>query len=65
MHDHGSNPIALLLTIDRREPIGGTVASERGPACEFSGWIGLAAVLDRLISESTANQDRPAPRSPA
>jgi hypothetical protein len=64
MHELGSNPIAVLVTIERREPLGGTVGPERGPAAQFSGWIGLAVALDRLISESAGDQERPEPDSP-
>jgi hypothetical protein len=42
-------PIRLTVELERVEPLCGRLGPVGGPLVEFSGWIGLAAALDRAI----------------
>jgi len=43
---------ALILEIDPDiEPVSGWVSDEHGGRRSFSGWLGLAATLERLIGD--------------
>jgi hypothetical protein len=36
------------------EPIRGTIGPQDGPATPFTGWLGLAAALERALAEPAA-----------
>lgn len=53
-----SRRIRLTLEIYPGEPMAGQVGPSAGPLEPFSGWIGLAAALDRARRDLDAADDR-------
>ena len=51
--------MAIRVTIERVEPLTGTVVGESGDAVPFAGWLGLISVLADLVA--TAGQSDGSP----
>ncbi|MEA2371785.1 MAG: hypothetical protein QOH12_2179 [Solirubrobacteraceae bacterium] len=41
----GTEPVRLVIEIDRAEPLRGTVAEAGEPLCAFDGWTAFAAAV--------------------
>ncbi|UTI63793.1 hypothetical protein NBH00_20915 [Paraconexibacter antarcticus] len=48
-----------LVVARRGETLTGQVSTDNAPARQFTGWIGLNAVIDDLLVEQTVDGPRP------
>jgi hypothetical protein len=56
---------AVVLNVDRDDgPISGTLRVEHGPETRFSGWIELAALLERVRGDTQPASGFSPPRAP-
>jgi hypothetical protein len=53
----------LLLELEDDEPLAGRAGPPEGPFEPFTGWIGLAAAIDRALAAWRPHQEPDAPTS--
>jgi hypothetical protein len=53
----------VLIEVESHEPLSGRAGFEGAATEPFSGWMGLSALLDRLLTRAGENDEGDTPRN--
>ena len=64
MTGHRTREYVLELDVEA-DPIAGRLRGHDRESCDFTGWLGLASALERMIATAGASNDEAGPITPA